>query len=498
MEANPILVYELRQCMRNRSVIVAILLYLTAMAGATAAATVGEIRLVSLCDNLFAFLLSFSFGSSGSPNRELVYFLFLLHYLFSTAVLIGFGAFKTYSERKSGDLLYSTELSPGRIVRGKILLGLVVCLLFGSMTLPFLSVAWLGRGVDIVDLLVHFLLVFYLIMLHYMGTLAMFSGALKRSGFIARIFPWGIGQFLLFFLSLSIILEDVHNALELLPAVSLCFLALCLLAGLFAAAQFAPESSNRMFGVRLGLSITLFFLVVGLFIRVLIAGYDHADDSLWTALFLLPLYVLCYLVPYLFLVFICERGDGTDRMRRGIPRSGWRRIAAFPFYTGVAGAMTWSVGTIVAGLLFLWLLDCCSGNTISTAPDYDPLYGMLAFLLLFFDYCATSLLFCRLFLRRRLQRHWYWIPVCVLIGGIISITFVVSWFPYWMDELNDFFESAFYLPYPWPIDDKEAVAWQYMIGEIWLALLVLLGSPWILRSFRRFKRPEEIRADIGK
>ena len=79
--------------------------------------------------------------------------------------------------------------------------------------------------------------------------------------------------------------------------------------------------------------------------------------------------------------------------------------------------MVWSVALIVFGILFMFTVDYCMDHAMSKDP-HAPFYGLYTFALLFFCYCATSLLLCKLLLHWWLARHWYWVPVCVLVGVI--------------------------------------------------------------------------------
>ncbi len=492
MEPNSILLYELRQGVRNRSVLVAIMLYLTAMTALTATTYIGDISVDALLDNGVFNVNIFYVDFNGTPNEQLVEALYLLFYGVTSLVLIGFGAVKIVFERMNGDLLYTTTLTPGRIVWGKFLLGIVISLLFGSMTLPFLTVAWLGRGIDIHGLFIVFLFVFALIQMHYASTLAMFAGAMTIGGVLARLLPWLIVQILLYFLAVLIFSTTFGSEPDVeMYGLLTAPVVLCSVAYLLATAQFAPETANRMFGVRVGLTILFAVFTTGMFVCFVLDGGALTGDGIseWFALlFVYPFFALWMLVPYLFLIFICERPECSNRQRQRIPKSWIGRLIVFPFYSGVANAMVWSTGMVMSGMLFLIAADYWTQGAISRAPHYDPFYGLHTFALLFFDYCATSLLFCRLVLRKRLSRRWYWVPVCVLIGAIVSVSFVSLWFDAFQIQLWKFFATYPLLPYPWPTNDADVAYRQYLFGEAWLAVLAVVGMPWIVLSFQKFKR----------
>ena len=494
---NPILLYELRQSVRNRSVLVAIVLYLAAMIVLTAVVMTNAI---DLDHHLNIFLRYWVFGHGDSSAQKLITALFRTYYVFATTVLIGFGAVKIAIERLNGDLLYTSPLTPGRITWGKVQLGVVISLLFGSMTLPFLAAAYLNRGIDVLGIFLTFLLVFALTQIHYSTTVAMFAGAISLSAVFARLLPWFLGQSILFILSIFLIASGQElDFREVLPGLMGATLVFCTISYLLATAQFAPESANRMFAVRVGLTVLFgVFLVVGVVYTIFDApGIGNPSSALFpwlVILFFVLSYTLWLFVPYLFLVFICERTELSHRQRQQIPQSLIGRLVAFPFYSGVANAMVWSVGLVLFGILFLIVADDCSGRKIST-ERYNPFYGLFTFSLLFFNYCATSLLVCKLLLRRWMTRRWYWVPVCALVGtiifAVIASVLAHAWFtPFRRHSLWEYLWNCPFLPYPWSTWEKDLAYQQYIYGEIWLALLCVVGLPWVIAAFRRFRRSD--------
>ena len=477
---NPILLYELRQSVRNRSIHVAIMLYLAAMVALTAVACLGEVELLDRrSDGDFFF-------PKHSAQEQLAQTLILLYYIVAGLVLIGFGAIKTAYERINGDLIYTTALTPGRIVWGKVQLGIIVSLFFGSMTLPFLALAYLGNGVDIVAVLLAFLFVFTATQTHYATTLAMFAGATSLTAVFARLLPWFIGQALLF-LSVWIVFVMTWGrdwgvfCFGLIATTAV----LCTIMYLLATAQFMPETANRMFAMRIGLTILIGVLSVAVFVAMMFDEnlFNQSDirwlEGLGFSLGTLSISV-CMLLPYIFLIFICERTEYSNRQRQRIPLSLIGRLIAFPFYSGVANAMTWSVGLLLYGIAYFSVIDYCRGSDSKS-------YELTTFTLLFFNYCATSLLVCNLLLRKWISRRWYWVPVCVLVCTIFSVSFVSSWFPPYGGHVMQFFRTFSLLPNPWQLDYDDT-AYRQLLVELWLGALCAAGLPWVVRAFRKFRR----------
>ena len=135
-EWNPVLVKELRQAMRSR-VLTGALMVMLALLFATAAAALLQQSFVLIKDRQIGQTIC----------RALLMILTAASFLF-IPLYIGF---RLALERRESerDLMFITTLTPGRIVRGKLLCGAYLAVMFFSVCAPFMTLSSLLRGVDL-------------------------------------------------------------------------------------------------------------------------------------------------------------------------------------------------------------------------------------------------------------------------------------------------------------------------------------------------------------
>jgi len=133
-ELNPVLLKELRQSMRSRVLTGTLMLLLGLL---FAASLVAVMRQSFVPDRLMGL----------SICREMLLILMGASFLF-IPLYIGF---RLAAERRQSDLdlMFATTLAPGRIVRGKLLCGAYLAVLFFSVCMPFMTFSSLLRGVDL-------------------------------------------------------------------------------------------------------------------------------------------------------------------------------------------------------------------------------------------------------------------------------------------------------------------------------------------------------------
>jgi len=478
-------------------VLIAMLLYLAAMVFLAMDIYLLGTNFAEWWDFLMGLLHIHFIGFQGTGDQQLVLAISLTFYFVTSAVLIGFGGGKVVYERLGGELVYTTTLTPGRIVWGKVQLGLVIALFFGSMTLPFLTVAWLGRGLDLIEVGFTFLLAFMMTQLHYAGTLAMFSGTNSLAGAGAQVLPWFVGQVLLLFLTFLFILDGPQADGQFTFAVTiLCTgVVLCVIAYLLATAQFAPEAANRMFGVRVGLTILLAVLTIGMYIILyidpsIIASGPHGRNSWWLewliALFIFPFLILWLSVPYLFLVFICEPpgnvepAAATDSQIDDCPVA---RISVLQRRCKCNGLVGRPDRFRHSFHVYRGLLHGSRNVQGSSCPVLWIVHVRIVVLLLLRHIAATLQAAAPLVAGPALV-----LGACLCAGRRdLCLTFAGSWLPFY-DRLRDIYREFPLLPYPWPATNKDMTDTQYMFGGIWLGILCVIGTPWVVWKFKQFKK----------
>ena len=138
---NPVLLKELRQMVRSRSLIVSLLFFL----GALMAMSAGMLALASSSAAKNAV-------PDGLPVGMICFFIVYGFLGFITTLVIPFSVLNRIArEREPGraDLQYSTPLPPRAFVDGKALCGAVTGAFFVFAALPFMLLAYLLRGVGL-------------------------------------------------------------------------------------------------------------------------------------------------------------------------------------------------------------------------------------------------------------------------------------------------------------------------------------------------------------
>ncbi len=475
---NPITLFELRQLVRNRTVLIAVGLYLTAMIIA-----IGFMLTVKQPTSLVFFGFGIGTAAKEFGHRAAV-LLLLIYYVFTTLTLIGFGSVRIVADRLQENPIFQTTLPSWRFVLGKFWFGVITGLFFLSMTLPFLTVCYLMRGLDIRTLFFSVFLFFGMTQIQYLVAVAIYAGAKSVPRAVAWTFPFLFIEFFLSWFTIlfipNISLEYPHSPGLLLVAL-MCSIPMSILIGLsmlFALVQLSPETSNRMLPLRLGFTVVQILLAVGFLGGIMFFNTSFREF----ADFLFGInYVYWFFYPLVFLVFICERDHLTPRIRQTIPKTQFRRCLAFPFYTGAANAMVWAVLSLLFEGVILFVHQFLSKGFNVNWSGY---WSSFAFGLIFFDYAATTLL---LFPRRSFSRQWNWLPLFGLYAGIVLLAIfgriILSMFGI-PDHAWGLLATQYFLPFP--RFGSTGVAWQLTIAAIWFIPLAIIGVAWIGKHWTAF------------
>lgn len=500
-EANPVLLYELRQMVRSRFVIVLMSVYLAALVLLTAGSLPEEGGIFDWINTTFPGM--FWMIGSGQRSTLLAISIFLLYYFFTTLILVLLGSARTASERIAENPMFYTTMPPRRIVWGKMLFGLLFGLFFLSLTLPFLSVAYLLRGLDIRVVFAGAVTHFSMVQIQYFVSVTCFSGATTKWRAILYAVPFFFIQLITTLYSLMVLPSASLSVLNmggsrefwgLLAGGTVLTATILFVLFLLALVRFAPETSNRMLPMRVGMTS----LAVTTMLLCGVCKYCEFSSSLSPILsginsFVTMLGYFCwYMLPFLFLICICERDRLSLRIRRTVPRSLVGRVLAFPFYTGAAGALIWCLLITVGILLFGVVL----GNGFYGSPEsrFVARYSAFSGVLLLWDYCALILLLYNLVFHRWISREWNWVPLFALLGFFLVMglaTFLV-WITLSIDlPFFERFSLWGLLPYPCWLDDYWQLKTQLTWALILAFALLALNGPWVVRRFREFRRPEE-------
>jgi hypothetical protein len=244
------------------------------------------------------------------------------------------------------DLLFISSLTPRGVLAGKLFAAAALALLIFSACAPFMTFAYVLRGLDVPTIAV-VLLADYLTVLAA-TTFFLFLAAVPANralraalGFVGIVAVCYCGAGLLAYTS-----EFLRGQAVGVDLSSWEFWAgfaglAALLAGLsgqffvWGVAMISPPASNRMLGVRL---YTCFvWLATGVGFGVVSAYFERPEPmAAWA-------YLACLQVVILLVSATSERDAWGPRVARRIPRSVPLRAAAFFFYTGSAGGFAFAV-----------------------------------------------------------------------------------------------------------------------------------------------------------
>ena len=312
LEPNPVLVRELKQFVRNRLLLYFMWGYLGVLSVVTILAMIDP-ALLGFVETLTRDLANFR----GQASEGLFRLVLIGYFAFTSAFLILFGAIKMAFERLKNDLGYYTMLSPWRVISGKFLLGVVVSAIFLSIAMPFLTIAYMMRGIDL-RIMIHSAIFFFLYtLILYSLTLAFFAGAKT----LKRVYLFATALLLLLFIAFYIgfgmggeYLDGrlTHNGnavsgffIESLFVFMPLPLAIC---------QISPESANRLLPIRLAMTGLAVLFMLSVFVQFLNAQFLWGFDSLENTFYGLGFFTY-FIMPYLILIGMCEREQYTIRQR---------------------------------------------------------------------------------------------------------------------------------------------------------------------------------------
>ena len=365
---NPLLLRELRQLVRNRYVIVLINLFVAVLVA------------VCVCTVLFV-----DRPMDRAIGGRLFYGLTGIMGLACFLTVIVYTAVVTATERINDDLMFVSALKPSQIVLGKFFSGVILTFLLMSITFPFVTLAYLLRGLDFHVMLISFGMTFLFIQAMNSLAIFIFSGAKTYSqmfvgfavaGFLSMYGTGALGSSLFFFIYRS---YARTGGSDWTPILSMTLAQLGLLFFFLAAATatIAPPTANRLLPLRI--VVTAVFLLSLPYCAWLFWGtFDifHVWAGFW----------LFALIPLLALA-VSERESWTYRIKKTIPDNFVLRMLVFPFYTGAPCGLVWVF--LLGAFITLVVLSVGLHRASSAFGDF----WMVPFDVLFaFNYCATALL----------------------------------------------------------------------------------------------------------
>lgn len=361
-EPNPIVVKELRQAVRSWAVTGMLLAFLTVQFLVTVGHLLGQ---------------SFHINPSQALGRE-IFQVFL-----PILSLVGFVFIPVYvggrltAERLEGnvDMLYITTLSAARIIRGKLLCGTYLIVLFFSVCAPFMVFTNLLRGIDLPTVFVLLTIAFLLSVLALQA--AIFLSCLPASKGLKLLvgLPAGAGMMSMvggmFAISSDLMRDGVGSRLATWsfwgPTLSLLFLGLLLFGFLHLAAiaLISSPSANRALPLR--------SFVTGTWLLTLLVALAWGVKEGHPAPVMAWVSIVSVVLILALLVAAAEGDDQSVRIRRTIPESPAKRGIAFFLFSGTAGGLAWAV--VLAGLTMPLAWALVEGDLLRTLATVWPWGG---------------------------------------------------------------------------------------------------------------------------
>ncbi len=412
---NPILVKETRQALKSRQFVAMFLLVLLAC---WLICTIGVVMAGSQIQY-------------GSPAAS---FLTAIFSALSFAVVIAI-PFSTYrsllSEQDSQtyELLNITALSPGQIIRGKLLNSVVQILVLYSAVTPFVAFTSLLQGFDLQRVAVLMLSLLLLSVFLCMGTLMLSTISRNRQiQVLSTLFI--LGGLLVSYSSLIGFMMGINQFQTALDGdfwwsylvFSLVGLSYFLLFFAISVCQLRPETANRSTPIRIVATAQFLLGWVLLWGYMAFRGIGMDLDSIQGGL----VYSLVHWS--LFGLFVSmERDTISRRVRRGIPRWGLLRLMSIPFFPG--GTRGYLL--VLLNLSLLWGLVLIFQPIVAGARSYGvippaAIHGVIAYIVI---YLGLGCLLTRWLLRTsaELQPIHGWTVLIVLFAGGCIVPYLLLW-----------------------------------------------------------------------
>jgi len=479
---NPIAVRELRQAVQGKALAAMLIFFLAVEVVALGGALVKN------------DLLAPKTGVNLAPvGRQLFSFLYGILLFTSLLFVPLYTGIRMRLERSDTnlDLLFVTTLKPAAIIGGKLVSGLVLTLLLFTTCLPFMAFTYFLRGVDLPSVLI--VLVFGFLAAATSIQLAILAASVPGS----RIFQVGTGIVGLGLIIFMLIYSIVGSVLMIESGVgsligtgrfwgiaaSVLGLDLLAIAAGFvlSTAAVMPLAANRALPIRV--TFTAVWLLSGLAAALWARSVNEPEIvGVWMG-FALAVLLLS------FLGALSERETLGPRVRRTIPRNPFGRMAAFLFYSGQAGGVTWSLAltglTLAAGTVAAAIF----GTTKSTklAAELVPTLLAIAFYTIFYGGLAAFAR--RRFLARRVGTGHTWALALFLmmLGAIVPILVAILVFRVHRTQPSLF---------PWQALNTFATLDAahrpvYLLVSAWLAAAtVVLALGWYRRGLSAFRRAD--------
>jgi hypothetical protein len=472
---NPIAVKEMRQAVKGRLISWVLVIFLL-------------IQLI-----IIATVLVFTEDVTKNTNLGRETYMGLLGLLLGTCLLVipAVTAFRLSSERSDTnvDLFFLTALSPMRIIWGKLSGALVVTLLFFSAALPFMTLTYLLRGLDLPSMFISWAFDFLIVVvcIQFGITLACIPGKILGKGFMFLV---GFGALSATFsmsmaFSGGMLFSGLGSGLgswefwgPALSVVALIIIGLGLLY-ILAVTMITPASANRALGVR----IYLLFIWIATGALAVYWAWDTGDEEIIYA------WIVMMVVMFSILLFasVCERQHLGPRITRKIPRRLIFRIPAFFIFSGAAGGIALSLLMIVLTIMTGYAIMLSQIHT-SRWHSFDDEFFLRVICISLYAFCyfITALNLQRLLSPNKpgFSNIGLITGALFLVGTAIPaiIGFMLKSKPY--EDVN----PMWYIANPFVVLFERNMHYDALIFTgIWASGLLAVTLPWFAKQVLNFK-----------
>ena len=470
---NPIAIKEMRQAVKGRILTWMLILFLLA-------------QLVIMGSGILLNEFNADNFNAGPALLSFLLFTLLLVCLLFLPAIFGL---RLSSERSQSriDLLFVTDMSPYSIIWGKTLAGAALTVLLFSASMPFLTLTYLLRGIDLPSIFIMMGLNFIVVILTIQAALllACFPGGIISRG-IRFLFGLGGAFFVLSMMStvsFGILQSGIGSLLGTWdfwgPALTIMGFILLAMGFLYvlSAIAISPPSSNKSPVVR----IYLFFIWCCCTLCAVLWYLNTHTREIFQAWIV----GMLLLFSVVFIISLAERHTYGPRLRRKIPRNMLLRIPMFFLSSGAAGGALFSAVMIGLTLGVFWTACTLSSNVSKALSDEVHLMMVLVCLYVV-CYGLSASFFRRLFFSDDASNLITMILVCILlaVGSLFPLLFAWFFVYHDIDKISDI----------WYLGNPLAVFFEpRMLGTamnftiVWALVALSLNIPWFTAQIRRFR-----------
>ncbi len=446
---NPVVLRESRQLVRSRFAVGIMMAFLLIMVVASA---------------LYVLTTGHKSYNAFSKGKDLFMILYMILGYATILFVPAFTAlpFLGQKQANSMDLLFVSTIPPRSIIFGKMISALWMTVLLFSVSMPFMVLTVLLRGIGLFEVLLYLAMQMALVLLATIGCLLLVCLPTSRvfTGLI------GIGYFMLLLMFPGLTLSFGSRGVSgEFVAVLLVVVALLLpMLGALTTTLISPKVSNRALPARI--TITACWIVAGL---TTILQPDAFEA--WSYIFVLGAGLA---------LFLCTSDPSvlSRRVQHAVPKNAFLRLLAFPFFNGPVSGWAWclTLGCITIGVHTLGL-----GYSEGSVLASWLLYGMMYSLMAVFIRRVT-------FVRRFCSEKYTWAIALFLaaLGCILPLLANFAVDPTGRAKL------LWHMGNPFAAFDKEPESHLLFAGVV-CGLFLLLNARWIFRQFAAFRPPQDLK-----